>query len=262
MQHEQLSPHITEDMLHAWINHELGHRESGLVGEHVQSCRACAARFDECRDLRTTVSTLLTSVDSELAFTPREARSALPKLTLGPRVASPPIISRIVTFSQPAQYRPTARKYGSLAALGLIFVGTESLVMVRGYHAAAGSITAVANERVTGAILSSRDAVSVSGIVTTMSGQGIKGAAVRIGGTNLHAVTDPTGHVKIRGVSKSTKALEVRGALGYGSHTEFVDLSESAEPIVNVVQLSAVLTLNPYVVTAGQPVRRKFRKHA
>jgi len=256
MQHEPLSQHITEETLHTWLDNELGRRESGVVGEHVQECRACAEQFDECRDLRTTVSQLLASFDSELAVTPRAARSARSKLTLNPRVTSPPIISHIVAFSRPMQFWPTARKYGSLAALTLIFVGTASLVMVQGYHALAGSISAVAKERPTGAILPPKHSVTVTGIVTTISGQGITGATVTVSGTNLHTVTDPSGQFKIRDVSKSTKSIEVRGPLGYGSHTEFINLSKSADPVVNVVLLAEALAMNPYLVTAEQPSQK------
>ena len=53
-----------------------------------------------------------------------------------------------------------------------------------------------------------------------------------------------------------TTALETRGPIGYGTHIEFVNIEESLEPVVNIVLPAGVLALNPYVVTAENPISK------
>lgn len=261
MSNELLNQHITEDRLQAWLDHELGRRESALVSEHVRRCVPCAELLNECQHMRATVSHLLNSFDGELHAIPRAERSARAKSAFSSRTSSAPMINHIVAFNQPVECWPATRRIFSMAALAMIFVGTATTVMVRGYHSVAGSVTTFANsgpgvtsaKARTGALPSATRRVSLRGMVTSPSGKGISGTQVSIRGTDLKTVTDFAGHFLFRGVPQSATALDAKGPPGYDSHAQYVNLYESAEPVVNIVLLSTALSLRPYVITSEFP---------
>ncbi|MGV3709642.1 MAG: carboxypeptidase-like regulatory domain-containing protein [Gemmatimonas sp.] len=246
MSADQLHRHVSEDVLHALLDRELSGRESDRIAEHVGECTRCATMLDECRETRTAVGDLLASFDNELA--------RQPQVTVHPdtsrRIASPvtgaPIIRHIVAKSRASHFWPALRQSASLAAVALVFAGTASLFMVRGYNAVSKSVNtfAAGDNRTYGAT----PMVKVTGVVSKAGGRAIENARVTVDGTQLHASTNVRGEFSLY-VPERSVVLQV-SAIGYQPAPVPLDLGKSSAVNIEVTLQTLVHSMDAFVVTS------------
>jgi hypothetical protein len=246
MSADQLSMHVPEDVLHALLDRELSGRESDRIAVHVAECARCAALLDECKETRASVSGLLSSFDDELAQRPRVEVRADASRRIRASISSSPIISHIVAESRASRFWPALRQSASLAAVALVFAGTASLFMVRGYNAVSKSVTTFASgdHKTYGTAA----LVKLKGVVSKAGGYPIENARVNIVGTQLRALTDANGEYSLY-VPERAVNLQV-SAIGYQSAQMPLDLGKSPVSDVDVTLQVQVHSLDAFVVSS------------
>lgn len=237
------SEHQTEESLHAWLDNELSSRESALVGEHVEICESCSATLAECRETRATVSYLLQSYDNTLESVSRAPRAVRDKVSFSARVPSAPIINHIVVNSKSIGFWPAARTLAPIAAAAVFFVGGAALVMMRSYHAIAGSVNAFAST-------AHKPFVSIDGKVFGAGGRPLVGITVSVAGTDIKTETNELGYFIFAQVPRSANALVASGTVAYRSTLLRYTSGDGDEVGVNIRMEPMLRTLNPVVTTA------------
>lgn len=249
--------HQTEEALHAWLDNELGSRESEYVHEHVQSCDSCSAVLAECRETRATVSQLLQLYDGEVegarnsqgaSGATRSANKRSTKNRSRPERLSAPMISHIIANTQSVKFWAGARTLAPVAAAAVLFVGSASLMMVRSYHVVAGSVKAFAND-------AQRPFVDINGRVVKSDGAPIANATVSVSGTKMSTKTNEAGYFRLEHVPRSAQTLVARG-IGYNESSQRFTSGDGDDVSVGVqIRLTTNLrVLNPVLVTSGDSV--------
>lgn len=198
------SEHQTEESLHAWLDNELGSRESALIREHVGTCATCSATLAECRETRATVSYLLQGYDRVLESAPVRTGKPRTKISLASAAASAPIIGHIVAGSQPIKLWSAAKHFAPIAAAAVLFVGSATFALMRNYSSLTGSVKNVASE-------AQLPFVDVSGVVMREDGVPIQNATISFVGVSMRTRSDANGQFKFLHVPRTAQRIVARG---------------------------------------------------
>lgn len=239
MKHE----HQTEESLYAWLDNELGSRESEYLDEHLQSCESCAAVLAECRETRATVSYLLQSYDHTLESAPSVPRATRAKLSFSARVPSAPIINHIVANSRNVGFWQGARTLVPVAAAAALLVGSTVTLMMHGYHTVAGSVTSFAN-------VAYKPFVAIHGRVLTQSGEPVRGISVYVNGTRAETVTDASGYFRLPQVPREANQIFTGNIPGYDRDLRRFSAGSGDEVEVKLRLKQNLRTLDPVRVQA------------
>ncbi|MEO7362211.1 MAG: carboxypeptidase regulatory-like domain-containing protein [Gemmatimonadaceae bacterium] len=248
------SEHQSEESLHAWLDNELGRRESALLSQHVETCASCSSTLAACREKRATVSQLLQSYDHvvETSSVRSVARSGAPraKVSFGSSATSSPIIGHIVANSQPIKLWSAAKHFVPIAAAAVLFVGSATFAIMRNYSSLTGSVKDLASE-------AQLPFVDVSGRVVREGGAPIANALVAVPGTGMRTRSDDNGYFSMVHVPRTAPNIVVRG-IGFSAFTLPFDPNNASD--IKLTLVPQVLNLEAVKISADSTALTPAKK--